>query len=154
MLVPPTAPRRTPPSSNQKRAYFSSLDGTSAVLIGRPAELPSLSSDITLIAPADDYTWRFPGTGSMVQAADWELADTMSKLRIAGEDSLPKLRNTATPGHEGSPLETSSNTSLDSSPSDQNLVLPSHSRGSSTDASNGRALYGSIDQVGIGSRFH
>lgn len=90
----------------------------------------------------------------MVQAADWELADTMSKLRIAGEDSLPKLRNTATPGHEGSPLETSSNTSLDSSPSDQHLVLPTHSRGSSADASNGRALYGSIDQVGIGIRIH
>ena len=119
------------------------------MLIGRPAELPSLSSDITLIAPADDYTWRFPGTGSMVQPADWELADTMSKLRIAGEDSIPKMRNAATPGHEGSPLETSSNTSLDSSPSDQNLVLPTHSRGSSADASNGRALHSSIDQVGI-----
>ena len=118
------------------------------MLIGRPAELPSLSSDITLIAPADDYTWRFPGTGSMVQPADWELTDPMSKLRIAGEDSIHKMRNTATPGHEGSPLETSSNTSLDSSPSDQNLVLPTHSRGSSTDASNGRALHGSIDQVG------
>ena len=119
------------------------------MLIGRPAELPSLSSDITLIAPADDYTWRFPGTGSVVQSTDWELADTMSKLRIASEDSLHKMRKTATPGHDGSPLETSSNTSLDSSPSDQNLVLPTHSRGSSTDASNGRALHGSIDQVGI-----
>jgi len=86
----------------------------------------------------------------MVQTVDWELSDTMSKLRIAGEDSVPKMRNTATPGHEGSPLETSSNTSLDSSPSDQNLVLPTHSRGSSTDASNGRALRGSIDQVGFG----
>ena len=87
----------------------------------------------------------------MVQPVDWELADTMSKLRIAGEDSVPtKMRNAATPGHEGSPLETSSNTSLDSSPSDQNLVLPTHSRGSSTDASNGRALHGSIDQVCFG----
>ena len=87
----------------------------------------------------------------MVQPADWELADHMSKLRIAGEDSIHKMRNVATPGHEGSPLETSSSTSLDSSPSDQNLVLPTHSRGSSADASNGRALHGSIDQVGIDS---
>ena len=87
----------------------------------------------------------------MVQPVDWELADTMSKLRIAGEDPVPnKMRNAATSGHEGSPLETSSNTSLDSSPSDQNLVLPTHSRGSSTDASNGRALHGSIDQVCFG----
>ena len=86
----------------------------------------------------------------MVQPVDWELADTMSKLRLAGEDSVQKMRNTVPPGHEGSPLETSSNTSLDSSPSDQNLVLPTHSRGSSTDASNGRALHGSIDQVSFG----
>lgn len=82
----------------------------------------------------------------MVQPADWELTDSMSKLRIAGEDSIPKMRNTA---NEGSPLESSSNTSLDSSPSDQNLVLPTHSRGSSTDASNGRAFHGSIEQVRI-----
>lgn len=85
----------------------------------------------------------------MVQPADWELTDSMSKLRIAGEDSIHKLRNTATSGHEGSPLETSSNTSIDSSPSDQNLVLPTHSRGSSTDVSNGRVFHGSIDQVGV-----
>ena len=85
----------------------------------------------------------------MVQPADWELSDSISKLRIAGEDAIPKMRNNGTPGHEGSPLETSSNTSLDSSPSDQNLALPTHSRGSSTDASNGRGLHGSIDQVGI-----
>ena len=89
----------------------------------------------------------------MVQPADWELTDPMSKLRIAGEDSIHKMRNsTATPGHEDSPLETSSNTSLDSSPSDQNLVLPTHSRGSSADASNGRTFHGSIDQVGIDSQ--
>ena len=118
------------------------------MLIGRPAELPSLS-DITLITPADNYAWRFPGTGSIVQPAEWDLENRISKLRIAGEDSLPKMRNTATPGQDGSPLETSSNTSLESSPSDQNLALPTHSRGSSTDASNGRALHGSIDQVGI-----
>ena len=117
------------------------------MLIGRPAELPSLS-DITLIAPADNYAWRFPGTGS-VQTADWDLGDRMSKLRIANEDSLPKMRNAATPGQDGSPLETSSNTSLDSSPSDQDLALSTHSRGSSTDASNSRALHGSIDQVCI-----
>lgn len=127
MFAPPTAPRRTPPSNNQK------------------PELSSLS-DITLIAPADNYAWRFPGTGSMVQSAGWELSDHMSKLRIAGEDTLPKMRNTATPGQDGSPLETSSTTSLDSSPSDQNLALPTHSRGSSTDVSNGRALHGPIDQ--------
>lgn len=118
------------------------------MLIGRPAELSSLS-DITLIAPADNYAWRFPGTGSVVQTSDWDIGDRMSKLRIAGEDSLPKMRNTATPGQDGSPLETSSDTSLDSSPSDQNLALSTHSRGSSTDASNGRALHGSIDQVCI-----
>lgn len=118
------------------------------MLIGRPAELPSLS-DIPLIAPADNYAWRFPGTGSMVQTTDWDLGDRMARLGIAGEDSLPKMRNTATPGQDGSPLETSSNTSLDSSPSDQNLALSTHSRGSSTDASNGRAFHGSIDQVGI-----
>ena len=87
----------------------------------------------------------------MVQPPDWELSDSMSKLRIAGEDSIPKMRNAATPGHEGSPLETSSNTSLDSSPSDQNFGLPTHSRGSSTDVSNGRALHGSIDQVSSGT---
>ena len=117
------------------------------MLIGRPAELPSPFSDAAIIAHADNYPWRLPGTGSMVQSAGWELADQMSKLRIAGEDSLPKMRNTATPGQEGSPLETSSTTSLDSSPSDQNHALPTHSRGSSTDASNGRALHGSNDQV-------
>lgn len=74
----------------------------------------------------------------------------MSKLRIAGEDSLPKMRNIAASGQDGSPLETSSNTSLDSSPSDQDLSLPTHSRGSSTDVSNGRGIHGSIDQVCIG----
>lgn len=89
----------------------------------------------------------------MVQPADWELSDSMSKLGIAGEHSILKMRNTGTPGHEGSPLETSSSTSLDSSPSDQHLVLPTHSRGSSTDASNGRALHGSIDQVGIPNHY-
>ena len=119
------------------------------MLIGRPAELPSLS-DITLIAPADNYAWRFPGTGSIVHTSGWELTDHMSKLGIASEDTLPKMRNTATPGQDGSPLETSSNTSLNSSPSDQNLALPTHSRGSSTDASNGRGFHGAIDQVCIG----
>jgi hypothetical protein len=121
------------------------------VLIGRPAELTSLS-DITLVAPADNYAWRFPGTGSVVPTPGWELADHMAKLRIAGEDSISKMRNAATPGQDGSPLETSSDTSLDSSPSDQNLALPTHSRGSSTDVSNGRTFHGSIDQVSISAR--
>ena len=106
-----------------------------------PAELSSLSSDFPLIAPADDYTWHLNGTGSVVDpaSAEWDITEGMVKMRINGDSIHSKLRTppktkSAGPGHESSPLETGSDASADSSsPPDQHLGLPSHSRGSSSD---------------------
>lgn len=134
-----TQTRRTPPSGNKKRelphsSQYRCFNGAYST----PAELSSLSSDFPIIATADDYHWNLNGTDTA--AADWDITEGMVKMRINGDDLHGKMRTppkSKPVGQEGSPLETSSNGSLDSnSPSNQHLGLPSHSRGSSADSSN------------------
>ncbi|GLB36440.1 putative zinc finger C-x8-C-x5-C-x3-H type (and similar) [Lyophyllum shimeji] len=93
--------------------------------------------------------WRFNTNGQLVdEAAGWELADEIVRLKIGevtGETddvhgpirTPPKSKIAAAAvAHlsEGSPLETSSNTSVGSSPhASEHEINISHSRGSSTD---------------------
>jgi Zinc finger C-x8-C-x5-C-x3-H type (and similar) len=129
-----------------------------------PAELSSLSSDFPLIASADDYTWHLNGTGSGVDpaSADWDITEGMVKMRINGDNIHAKMRTPSKikstgAAHETSPLETGSDASADSSsPPDQHLGLPSHSRVSSSDttfSSHGsRTLHASQYSVDMVSR--
>ncbi|TFY83743.1 hypothetical protein EWM64_g282 [Hericium alpestre] len=121
----------------------------------------SASSDHSLSGPR----WRLNGTGQLVdqeaETASWDLADDIVRLKVSnGIDSSDDLHGPMrTPPQnkravaavsqfqESSPLETSSDASLDSgsSPhaSDQHLALPNHSRGSSTDTTASSQLSGS-----------
>lgn len=104
---------------------------------------------------SDDFTnglrragnrWSFNGSEKTIDSklGGWDLVDEIGKLSIANAGT--GTNGTTTPSktnvlqiHEASPLETSSSeTSLDSnSPSNgDSLVLPSHSRDSSTDTMN------------------
>ncbi|KII93382.1 hypothetical protein PLICRDRAFT_26628 [Plicaturopsis crispa FD-325 SS-3] len=91
--------------------------------------------------------WRFNGTGQLVDseaaAPEWDLADEIVKLKINGDSAddgrgpirtPPKNKMAVVQVNEASPLETASDTSIDSSehPSDHQITI-SHSRGSSTD---------------------
>jgi hypothetical protein len=122
--------------------------------IAFPSTMPSLtesnSSTADISVVASDHTmggnrWRFNGNGQLVDS-EWELADEIVRLKI-GEDARedvhgqiqtpPKSKLAAAAVaqfSESSPLETSSDASVDSSPhaSDHQINI-SHSRGSSTD---------------------
>lgn len=104
--------------------------------------------------PPGTNRWRFNGNGQLIDSeavsAGWDLADDMVRLKIGevGSDTVedvhsqirtpPKSQLAAVAvAHmtEASPLDTSSNASVDSSPhaSDHQISI-SHSRGSSTDS--------------------
>ncbi|KAI0067753.1 hypothetical protein BV25DRAFT_1867550 [Artomyces pyxidatus] len=122
----------------------------------------SLSSESAVSAGG---RWRLNSTGQLVnpeaENATWDLADEIVRLKISngidGGDELhgqmrtppqsKKNSSAVVQLHDGSPLETSSDASLDSGssphPSDQHLVLPSHSRGSSTDTTSSSQISGS-----------
>lgn len=108
--------------------------------------------------------WRVNHNGQLVDAdadTSWDLANELVRLNIssgidAGDDlhgqmrTPPKSKLAAAAVvqlQESSPLETSSDASLDSgsSPhaSEQHLILPSHSRGSSTDTTSSSQISGS-----------
>jgi hypothetical protein len=99
---------------------------------------------------ANNNRWRFNGSGQLVDSeaapAGWSLSEDMGRLslgEVAGDvgeavhgaiRTPPKSimpNGTVVPLNDGSPLETSSDVSADSSPVHQMPV--SHSRGSSTD---------------------
>ncbi|KAG5648209.1 hypothetical protein DXG03_006164 [Asterophora parasitica] len=89
--------------------------------------------------------WRFNTNGQLVdETAGWDLADEIVRLKIGEGDSedvhsqirTPPKSKMASVAHlsEASPLETSSNTSISSSPqASEHEISVSHSRGSSTD---------------------
>ncbi|EIM83474.1 uncharacterized protein STEHIDRAFT_160055 [Stereum hirsutum FP-91666 SS1] len=135
--------------------------------------LPSRSSQnafqTTDASPSPDTAvptggrWRFNNSGQLVdkdaEAASWELADEIVRLKISngidsGDDlhsairTPPKNKGAAAivQVHETSPLETSSDASIDSgsspNPSDQHLNIASHSRESSTDTASSSRLSG------------
>ncbi|THH18099.1 hypothetical protein EW146_g2827 [Bondarzewia mesenterica] len=134
---------------------------TSVFLPSRNSPLDHNSSESVV---QNGGRWRFNSNGQLVDPESetpWDLADELVRLKINNginsEDDLhgqmrtpPKSKMAATGVvqlQESSPLETSSDASLDSgsSPhaSDQNLVLPSHSRGSSTDTTSSSKVSGS-----------
>lgn len=97
----------------------------------------------------NSHRWRFNTNGQLVdsEAAGWDLADEIVRLKIgetaADSDGIhghiptpPKSKlpaAAATQLTETSPLETSSNTSVGSSPHTPEHHITTHSRGSSTD---------------------
>ncbi|KAA1468531.1 hypothetical protein DENSPDRAFT_472297 [Dentipellis sp. KUC8613] len=135
--------------------------------------LPQRNSSQSDLSPPNDTSisngprWRLNGTGQLVdqeaETASWDLADDMVRLKIgngidAGEDlhgpmrTPPQAKRAAAAAavaqfNESSPLETSSDASLDSSSSphtsDQHLALPNHSRGSSADTTASSRISGS-----------
>jgi hypothetical protein len=139
--VKETAPtqRRVPSVPLQKHPLFPNMTRTSQQDIGK--EHSALSPDRN--APGN--RWRFNANGQFVDSdAGWDLADEIVRLNIGdGEDLHGQMRTppkskmgvaAVVQLNEGSPLETSSDASVDSSPhpSDHQISL-SHSRGSSTD---------------------
>ncbi|KAI0823072.1 hypothetical protein BC628DRAFT_1409365 [Trametes gibbosa] len=94
-------------------------------------------SDRNLATPPNGSGhWRLGSNGQLVDTSDWDLADEIVKLQIGGD---------GTESQESSPLDTASQTSLDSSstnPLNQSVNLASHSRESSADTtgSQGSAL--------------
>ncbi|KAH9853060.1 hypothetical protein C2E23DRAFT_125536 [Lenzites betulinus] len=98
--------------------------------------------------------WRLNSNGQLVDTSDWELADEIVKLQIGGDGSESQVRtpprSKMSPAgpvsvQESSPLDTASQTSLDSTstnPLNQSVNLASHSRESSADTtgSQGSAL--------------
>lgn len=91
--------------------------------------------------------WRFNTSGQLVDSeaatAGWDLADEIVRLKIgevagdSGDDvpirTPPKAKLASAVLNEASPLDTSSNPSVDSSPQASDHQIISHSRGSSTD---------------------
>ncbi|KAI0670176.1 hypothetical protein C8Q78DRAFT_172748 [Trametes maxima] len=94
-------------------------------------------SDRNVVTPPNGAGhWRLNSNGQLVDTSDWDLADEIVKLQIGGD---------GTETQESSPLDTASQTSLESSstnPLNQSVNLVSHSRESSADTtgSQGSAL--------------
>lgn len=136
-----TALRRAPQAGIQKIAF--------------PSTMPTRSDSKQGNGDVGSGRWRFNTNGQFVDAEatspGWELADEIVRLKIGevagdGEDVHTVIRTppksklaSAAVSHlsEASPLDTSSNTSVGSSPhpSDHEISI-SHSRGSSTDTTN------------------
>ncbi|KAF7437123.1 hypothetical protein PC9H_003957 [Pleurotus ostreatus] len=134
-----SAPRRpTPAGGLQKRSYPTRPDSEASIQMDKSA-------------PASNNRWLSNGNGQFVDsdATNWDLSDSLVKLNIGdvsgaddhvhGQMSTPPKStigsSAVVPLSETSPLETSSNPSIDSSPhpSDHQISI-SHSRGSSTDS--------------------
>ncbi|KAI0932559.1 hypothetical protein AcW2_001155 [Taiwanofungus camphoratus] len=135
----------------------SNLSSGSREMLAHPRRGPSgrLSkpdlSERSVITPANGAgRWRFNGNGQLIDStsADWDLADEIVKLQIGadGDESEHQMRTppqsksavSVIQLHETSPLETASETSIDSGSStalDQRVNLASHSRESSADSS-------------------
>lgn len=112
-----------------------------------PSRTENIPSDRT---PGASHRWRFNTNGQLVdsETAGWDLAEEIVRLKIGEvttdpDDVRGHIRTppksklaTAAVAHlsETSPLETSSNTSIGSSPhTPEHQINASHSRGSSTD---------------------
>ncbi|KAH9835810.1 uncharacterized protein C8Q71DRAFT_97440 [Rhodofomes roseus] len=115
-----------------------------------------LSDQSVLSPPYGGVRWSFNGNGQLVDSASagWELADEIGKMRIGGDNdgTNPQL-HTPPPSkgsglaqfHEVSPMESSSETSLESGPSstlDPTANALSHSRESSADTTASQTLRG------------
>ncbi|KAJ3576147.1 hypothetical protein NP233_g630 [Leucocoprinus birnbaumii] len=118
-----------------------------------PVDMPARTDTIAAELPRGaGQRWRFNSSAHIVDAdptaASWSLADDLVRLQIGdvGKDGdelhgtmrtppKSKLSSSVSQLNEGSPLDTSSNTSLGSSPHtpDHQLNI-AHSRGSSTDS--------------------
>lgn len=129
----PKQTRKTNPTNLPKLAF--------------PSIMPSRTTPENLSSKTDTARWRFNGTGQFVDAeaasAEWDLADDIVNLKIGGDVVNGPIRTppqnkiaaaAVVQLNEASPLETSSDTSLDSSehPSDHQITI-SHSRESSAD---------------------
>lgn len=114
-------------------------------------------SDKSVLSPAyGGARWSFNGNGQLVDSASagWELADEIGKMRIGGDsDGANPQLHTPPPSkgsglahfHEVSPMESFSETSLESGPSstlDPTASVLSHSRESSADTSASQTLRG------------
>ena len=112
---------------------------------GKP-EAPTLPHDRPVDSQNNAQRWHYNGSGQLVDASEWDLADDMVQLRI-GEDTVGEVHGPMrTPPqskisaaavvqlNEASPLESSSDAS-DSPHSSDHPVDVSHSRGSSLDTS-------------------
>ncbi|CDO70259.1 hypothetical protein BN946_scf184942.g59 [Trametes cinnabarina] len=112
-------------------------------------------SDRNLVTPPNGAGhWRLNSSGQLVESSDWDLADEIVKLQISGENKDTQVRTSPrskiapfgpVSAQESSPLDTASQTSLESAstnPLNQTVNLASHSRESSADTtgSHGSAL--------------
>ena len=142
------AARRTP---NSALAKGMSISPTSPP---RSASPSNVISDV-MQAPNGTSHWRLDSNGQLGDNAEWDLADEIVKLQIGGDGAetqvrtFPHLSNAcpaAVSFQEASPLDTASQTSLESNatnPLAQTAAsMASHSRESSADTtgSHGSAL--------------
>ncbi|KZT74878.1 hypothetical protein DAEQUDRAFT_10977 [Daedalea quercina L-15889] len=114
-------------------------------------------ADQSVLSPASGGArWRFNGNGQLVDSASagWDLAEEISKMRVNGDDDStnpqlhtppPSKSNGLSQFHEMSPMESSSETSLESGSSstlDHTANALSHSRESSADTTASQTLRG------------
>ncbi|KAJ8514945.1 hypothetical protein ONZ45_g7580 [Pleurotus djamor] len=126
-----SASRRTTPAALQKRSYPTRPDSEASMQSAPPSR------------------WLSNGNGQFVDPdAGWDIAENLVKLSIGdaggaedhvhGQISTPPKSTMASATvvslSDSSPLETSSNPSVDSSPHPSDHQIISHSRGSSTDS--------------------
>jgi hypothetical protein len=119
------------------------------------------SSDRGMVGP-NNTRWRFNDNGQLVDSeaasSGWDLADEIVRLKIGNDDGedvqirTPPKSKIATAGvvalNETSPLETSSDASIDSSPhASEHQISISHSRGSSTDTTTSSSQESATSQI-------
>lgn len=123
-----------------------------------PGENNNSSTDTSCASDrnsSNGLRWRVNGSGQLVDSGatqEWELAQDIAKLNLGSVSDLAdevhghlktppqsKLtKATAVQFNEASPLETASQTSIDSSQHSDHQISPSHSRVSSTDTLDSR----------------
>ncbi|KAI0639132.1 hypothetical protein C8Q77DRAFT_38923 [Trametes polyzona] len=147
---------RPPPSKNSLR--ISPVYMLPSTMTTRRTPTSALGksdlSDRNLVTPPNGAGhWRLNSSGQL-DSSDWDLADEIVKLQIGGDSTETQVRTPpkskiSLPGpvsvQESSPLDTASQTSIDSTSTDplnQSVNLASHSRESSADTtgSQGSAL--------------
>ncbi|RDB28599.1 hypothetical protein Hypma_015219 [Hypsizygus marmoreus] len=150
-------------SNDSIPTHLTGLRRTTSAALQKISNMPTRTdNNVSDRPPVPGHRWRFNTNGQLVdsESTSWELADEIVRLKIGevtgdADDVHAQIRTppksklaaaAVAQLSEASPLETSSNTSVGSSPHpSEHEISISHSRGSSTDTT------GSSSQESVGS---